>query len=454
MAIIQGEHERYVHRHLRHNITFNMAEGIFYWIGQAFYSYQTVLPLFISKLTSSPYPLGILAMLGNSGWLLPQLFTARWVHRTRVKKYIVVRVGFFSERLPLILLALIAWTLATTWPKVTLILTLLVAAWAAYGGGLIAIAWQSMITKVIPQDMRGRFIGVSSALGMAGGTVAAAAVTYTLNTRPFPQNFALSFSLGAVCAILSWLSLTFVREPPDPEVSDDDMDISLWRDVPRVVRRDRDYAWFLVARSVAALSSMGTGFLAVYAIRRWHLSDGQAGVFSGALMGAQFVAYLVLGVLADHHGHKRVLEIGALAATVGFLLATASPIPHLIYLSFAGLGVMQASYIVSGMMIVPEFSPPEHLALYFGIASTLTGIVAVSAPMVGAWLVNTWGYPTVFTISGLAGFLAWGVLFTRVVDPRYREAVRSAQPPVHDHHGDSQEQQAEDEASRKEGQPD
>ncbi len=420
MTSLHSEQDTCVRRHLRHNVAVNMAEGIFYWVGLAFYSYQTVLPLFISKLTTSPYPLGILAMLGNSGWLLPQLFTARWVQRTRVKKHIVVRVGFFSERLPFVLLALIAWTLAATWPRVTLLLTLLVAAWGAYGGGLIAIAWQSMIAKVIPQDMRGRFIGVTSALGMAGGTLAAAVVAYILNTWPFPQNFAISFSLGAACTLVSWLTLSFTREPPDPQVPDDDQDVSLWTAVPHVVRQDRDYAWFLVARSVGALSSMGMGFLAVYAIQRWQLSDGQAGVFSGALMGAQFMAYLILGVMADRHGHKRVLEIGSLAATAGFLLATAAPIPQLIYLSFAGLGIMQASYIVSGMMIVPEFAPPENLALYFGIASTFTGIVAVSAPMVGAWLANTWGYPIVFAISGLAGLSAWGIYMARVVDPRHR----------------------------------
>ena len=416
-----------VRRHLRHNILVNTLEGTFFWIGMAFYSYQTVLPLFVSKLSDSPYPLGILAMLGNSGWLLPQLFTARWVQRTPVKKNIVVRVGFFSERLPYVLLALLAWTIARPYPRVALVATLVIAAWGAYGAGLIAIAWQSMIAKIIPQELRGRFIGVTSALGMIGGALAASFVAYVLNAYPFPRNFAISFSLGALFTLLSWFILSLTREPPDPPLESSEEPLPLWREVPRVLRRDANFAGFLLARGLGALGLMGMGFLAVYAIRRWHLSDGQAGVFGSVMMGSQFLAYLVLGVLADRQGHKRVLELGALATALGFGVATLAPLPHFIYLSFVGLGMMQASYIVSGMMIVPEFAPPEELAIYFGIASTLTGMVAVLVPIVGAWIASLWGYPTVFAISGGAALLSWVVYAVRVQDPRFRQGTQPSE---------------------------
>ncbi len=420
-----GSFEDQVRRDLRHNLLVNLLEGACFWIGVSFYSYQTVLPLFVSKLTDSPYPLGILAMLASSGWLLPQLFTARWVQRTPVKKNIVVRVGFFSERLPFVLLALIAWGLAGTHSRLALGLTLVVAAWGAYGGGLIAIAWQSMIAKIIPQDLRGRFIGTTSAIGMAGGAVAAAAVTYILNTWPFPRNFAITFGLGATFTLLSWLFLSLTREPPDPETPPGEANAPLWREVPRVVRQDRDFTWFLLARAVGAITAMGTGFLAVYAIRRWQLSDGQAGVFNGVTMATQFVAYLALGALADRHGHKIVLELGAFVGALGFLVAALTPVPVLVYLAFAGLGIVQASYIVSGMMIVPEYAPPTELPLYFGIASTATGAIAVTAPMLGAWIASGWGYPTVFWVAGGAGLLSWLLFRARVVDPRRRVARAS-----------------------------
>jgi len=406
-----------VRRHLRWNLTVNIIEGAFFWIGQAFYSFQTVLPLFLSKLSDSPFALGILATIGSSGWLLPQLFTARWVQRTPVKKNIVVRVGFFSERLPLVMLALIAWLVVPFSRPLALWLTLLTAAWAAYGSGLIAIAWQSMVAKIIPQEMRGRFLGTASALGMVGGTLAASLVTYILNARVFPENFALSFALGATAGLLSWFFLSLTREEAD-EIPVEEVQRSLWREIPRILQVDADFTRYLVARMFMVAGSMGTGFLAVYAVERWHLSDGQAGVFSGVTMGAQFLAYLLLGIWADKRGHTCVLAIGAVATGGAFALAAFTPTPVLVYPAFAGLGVAQAAYIVSGMMIVPEFAPSEQLPLYFGLASTLPGIISMLSPLIAATLTTLWGYRTMFIISALLGLAAALLFYAWVVDPR------------------------------------
>ncbi len=409
--------ERSRQQHLRHNLTVNILEGTCYWIGVAFYSYQTVLPLFVSKLTGSPFALGLIAMAGNSGWLLPQIFTARWVQRTPVKKHIVVRVGFFSERLPIVLLALVTWLLASLSPRTALAVTLVLAVWGAYGAGLIAVAWQSMIAKIIPQTMRGRFIGFTSALGMAGSAVAAVGVTYILNTWPFPMNFAFSFTAGALFTLLSWGLISLTREWPDPTPAGADS-TPWWRQIWAVVQADRRFVRFIVARAVAAAAMMGVGFLTVYAVQRWRLSDGYAGVFNGVASAAQLIAYALLGPLADRRGHKLVLEIGALASGMAFIVAALTPWPQLVYLSFAGLGIMQAAYIVSSMMIVPEFAPAEQLPLYFGIGSTVPGLISMSAPLVGAAVVTLWGYSAVFVLSGVAGLTAWYLYRHHVPDPR------------------------------------
>ncbi len=409
-----------IRRHLRHNLTVNFLEGTAFWVGMSFYSFQTVLALYISRLSDNPFAVGLLATVGSSGWLLPQLFTAQWTQHTPVKKHIVVRVGFFSERLPLIVLALSTWFLAAHYPHAALILALVTATWLAYGSGLIAVAWQSMITKIIPQDIRGRFLGLTSAVGMAGGTLAAGAVTYILNTYPFPKNFAISFSLGAFFSLLSWVFLALTREPPDPSPLNDSEDKAFWRLVPRILKEDRNYSYFLLARILGALAAMGNGFLAVYAIQHWNLPDGQAGVFNGVYTAAQLGAYILFGILADRHGHTYVLKWGMIAGTLAFLIAALAPSPTWIYLSFADLGFVQASYVVSGMMIVPEFAPPESLALYFGLSSTLPGLISVASPMLGATIAQVAGYPPLFLVSATASAGAWLVYAWRVQDPRKR----------------------------------
>ena len=62
------------------NFTVNLLDGVAFWFGLNFISSSTVMPLFISKLTPNPLLIGLVAVIAQSGWLLPQLFTAGYIH--------------------------------------------------------------------------------------------------------------------------------------------------------------------------------------------------------------------------------------------------------------------------------------------------------------------------------------------------------------------------------------
>lgn len=51
----------------RWNFTVNMMDGALYWFGASFISASTILPLFISKLTTSLWPIGLLSMITSAG---------------------------------------------------------------------------------------------------------------------------------------------------------------------------------------------------------------------------------------------------------------------------------------------------------------------------------------------------------------------------------------------------
>src|SRR5690606_11841837 len=109
--------------------------------GLSFASSSTIAPLFVSKLTDSPVALGVLAMVAQGAWFLPQLFTANAVERLARKKPVVVNVGFFLERLPMWLL-IPAALLATYSSGLALGLFLFGYALHAVGAGVVATAWQ------------------------------------------------------------------------------------------------------------------------------------------------------------------------------------------------------------------------------------------------------------------------------------------------------------------------
>ena len=100
-----------VQHNYRWNFSVNLLDGAFFWFGASFMSSATILPLFVSKLTTAALAIGLLAVFAQASWFLPQLFTANLVERLARKKPVVVNLGLFAERLPvwgLVLAALIA----------------------------------------------------------------------------------------------------------------------------------------------------------------------------------------------------------------------------------------------------------------------------------------------------------------------------------------------------------
>ena len=65
-----------VYPHYRRNFVALVADFAGFGLGFAFYSPSTVLPAFVSELTSSAPLIGLISTLLTGAWLLPQLFAA------------------------------------------------------------------------------------------------------------------------------------------------------------------------------------------------------------------------------------------------------------------------------------------------------------------------------------------------------------------------------------------
>jgi MFS family permease len=410
--------EAEIERNFRHNFVVNFLNSTFFWCGMSFIAVRTILPLYVSHFTDNEVVIGLVPAIFSGGWLLPQLFTANWVQRLPRKKIAPVRVGLFSERLPILLLALSAWWLPTDYPQLALVAFFLIFTWNQFGGGLIAVAWQDMVAKIFPTDRRGRFLGFSHFSGTAMGVLCAAAATWFLEQYGFPKGYALSFSVGAVCIFISWSFLALTREPAQVSEAPQVSQREYLRSLPAVVRSDTNFARYLLNQAVWALSGMGTGFVAVYAVQRWSLPDSIAGSFTAALLVGQAAGNLFFGPLADRKGHKLVLEISAFLGALSFGLAFFAPTHNWIFVVFAFTGFSTAGLIISSIAIVFEFTIPETRPTYIGLANTTYGITAVVAPLFGGWMVGVAGYQVVFGLTFAVGVVAFITIRWWVKEPR------------------------------------
>jgi MFS transporter, SHS family, sialic acid transporter len=137
------------------------------------------------------------------------------------------------------------------------------------------------------------------------------------------------------------------------------------------------------------------------------------------LLVGQATGNLIAGWLADRHGHKLSLEMSSLACCLAFLLAWLSPAPEWYYGVFALWGASNGAVIVSGILIVMEFTDAGQRSTYYGIVNSAVGVGFVVVPLVGAGLAGLVGYGLVFAVSGAAGLAAWVAFRWHVREPRW-----------------------------------
>ncbi len=405
-----------VERNYHWNFAVNLLDGASFLFGLSFISGSTIVPLFIGKLTNSPLPIGLAAVIAQSGWFLPQLFTANTVERLARKKPVVINLGFFSERLPLWALVIVAM-ISKSMPALALALFLVCLTWFNLGAGVVATAWQDLIARCFPVDRRGRFMGTTMFFGTGTGVLGAVLSAWLLKTFPFPTNFGYIFVIAASSITLSWFFLALTREPVQA-ISAPRMDNrQFWTTLPDILRQDHNFRRFLMARLLFALGGMGTGFITIAAMKRWQVPDSTVGAYTAALLLGQTVGNLAFGWLADRFGHKLSLELGALASFLAFGLAWLAPSAELYYVVFGLLGISLSAIIVSGILVIMEFCEPQRRPTYTGLANTGVGLVGLVAPLLGAWLANI-NYNWLFALSAIVNLLTFVAMHWWVQEPR------------------------------------
>ncbi len=404
-------------RNYRWNFTVNLLDGASFWFGLSFVSSSTIGPLFISKLTDSPLAIGALAVLAQGGWFLPQLFTANAVERLSRKKPVVVNLGFFLERLPMWLL-IPAALLAPSSATLALLLFLLAFGMHMLGAGVVATAWQDLIARCFPVEKRGRFMGLTTFVGTGMGAIGAAVSAWLLRTYAFPLNFAYTFLIAAAGITLSWVFLALTREPAQPPRGERQNRRQFWESLRRIMARDHNFRRFLVARILLALGAMGQGFITVAAVRRWDVADSIVGGYTAALLLGQTAGTLVFGMLADRFGHKLSLELSGMATLSLFALAWLAPSPAWYYMVFFLLGLYLGAIVVSGILVVMEFSAPERRPTYVGLANTGVGVAGVLAPLLAVGIASI-SYDLLFAVSAAISLCSLILMRWWVQEPRY-----------------------------------
>jgi MFS family permease len=411
---------------IRWNFTVMGLDLSLFVLGISFASAYGVLPLFVHHLSASNIALGAIPAVRATS-LLPPLFVAAYTERLPRKKPFVI-VCTIVERIPYLFIALATPLWATAHPDALLWFFFVLLTVAIMAGGVAMPAWLDLIARMIPANWRGRFFGISSALGGLLGLVGSAGAAYLLRRFSWSTGCALCFAATFVSLAISFIFIALGREPaplhPTPPMPDSrpaPKPEPSWRRIPGLVRADRNLSWYLVAIALITSAGAAAPFYIIDAKGTLALSDAAASLYAVLLLAATTAGNVLWGYVGDHAGHKRVVVLGALCtglAPLGALLArTGLGVAGYggVFL-LAGLGT--SALQLAALTFIIDMAPAAQRPTFVGVATMAQAPFAVGAPFLAALVANRGGYPPVFALTALLALLGMALVARFVRDPR------------------------------------
>ncbi len=403
-------------KHLKRNFFANILDAGFWFFGDSFVAAYTILPVFMSTLTDSPILIGMIPALEGAGWFLPQLFLVKHVESKNRRLPLVLKLGVL-DRLPYLFLALGAFFILKLDQKGAIVFFLLIYGIKVFSSGLVALPWQELIATVIPVSHRGRYWGFSLILGKLLGMFGAIIAGLMLARISYPLNYAYMFLIGFVCAVISYFFLSLNVEP-EIERQASAISISVWGRIKSILRRDKNFAAFLVNRGFVFLSFMGLGFITVYGIDKFHLPISYSAIFTAVMLIAEIVGFGIWGTIGDKDGYKRVIEVCNLFLIVGLVALLFVDSIWGLYIVFGIISFAHSGEFIADQNIAMEFGKEADRPTYIGMSKTLIGPFLLAAPIIAGGIVKLWGYKSMFLTALIISMIAFVIIKFFVEEPR------------------------------------
>jgi len=195
-------------------ITAAIAWGVF---GSAWASMISGAPFVTfarEKLGASTFMFGLLCSVPFLG-VIAQLPSAYWVERTRRRRLLFLIAGT-GQRLIWFAVAALPWVIPAAQPELRV--------WAFLGLVLIgsslgqagAPAWLSWLADMVPENIRGRYLGNRAALATTTAVLVSAVVAYVIDRSSTFTTFTIIFSVAALVGLGDIELFWTIREPPMP----------------------------------------------------------------------------------------------------------------------------------------------------------------------------------------------------------------------------------------------
>ncbi len=410
-----ADHARFVDENLKRNFIANFIHGVLGMTGFRLMYAPTIIPAYLMLLTGSAAAVGLgSALLQLGATISPIASGSRIEHRSHILSY-AIRVGSLM-RLQILGMALAAWFLTG---NILLFVTLGLFLLLGFFTGAQRVAFQMLMSKLIPIRKRGRLQGYRN---LAGGLIAAVlawvAGNYFIAGNWLGNGYATTFLFAFLLTSAGLVVLkTMIREPAAP-ISRPQM--PMWERIKEfpVLLAEKDFRSFLIVQCFATAARVGAPFYTIYAGSLLGLDGALIGGLSFMFLGSDTIANILWGPMGDRLGF-RIVYIGSLLCSVaGVITLMMAGSTYPIYAAFILLGFGTSGWMLAASTMVLEFGNQEDIPMRLGLVTTVEGIIAAIGPVVAGVAVHFIGFEPLFAAVLTALAIAAAMMIFNVREPR------------------------------------
>jgi hypothetical protein len=409
----------------RRTFTLGVVNGILFAFGSAFVDPTTVLPVFVSKVSSSSLTVGALSAVGTGGSLLPQLVAANFI-QAKKKKMAVYRATSFIRGACWPVAAAAVALLGRSHPGAALAVFFVSYASVTIAGGVGTLAFMDVVARAIPVSRLSRFFGARQVGGGILALLAGMTTKGVLATDSSLTAFAELFGFASVISAFALASFAAVHEPPGGSYTEQRAPLlDFLRQTPQILKRDRVFRRLFQVRILASVGGLAGPFYIVFCRQHLAMPDSMLGTYLMAQVAGGIVSNFVWTPVGERFGNRALL-VGSLWAalavpTLTLLISSGQFTAQAALTGFTAIfflmGAVTSGSFLANTNYLLEIAPNTERAVYIGLMNTLLATAAIF-PLMGGVIVEVVSYQAAFALSAAATL--GGIVLTSGLPPGQR----------------------------------
>lgn len=405
---------------LRWNYFCNTADGSLYALGMGMVPLNTVILFFISGFVGQKWLIGLISFLNVFLTYSPQILLSKKIEKLKLHKPFLIFVAFFIRLLWLIL-GLDVIFFAKSDPVLFVVLFYIIYSLIGLASAFSNIAWFNFIVKIIPAEVRGKFLGIRSSIAGIFESTGSLLLGLILKICPYPLNYGVLFIIVSAVTFLSLWVLSYSKETESPERPVDNLlQEGYVSRSKRILKEDINFTIYIITIIlIMGFGKMAFAFQIIFAKEKLGITVEQLSYSTFILLASQTIGYLLWGILGDRNGFKITLEISTIIFIPSIIFTYLMSSVAVFYISMALFGLAQsARNFNESNLAINLCQKEENQPFYIGLRNLITGPFFALTPVIAGVIYDFLGYEVLFIVSAI--FMVAGFYVMRVHVKEYR----------------------------------